>query len=124
MKAAFRDIIFTNYELPNGSYQPHLALILSNDDINQYEGYYITVMLSSTPVEDDYSFLVDSNMFNFDFKARLKSPNHKPQVRCHLIAAIKEEDLVISKRYGTMKKVFFDQVVQKIANSVFQQIDE
>jgi len=119
MKAAQRDIIFTNYELPNGDFQPHLALVLSNNDINEYEGYYITVMLSSTPIEDNYSFLVSPDMFNFDFKVHLKSPSHKPQIRCHLISAIKEEDLIISKRYGTMKKEFYTQVVTQITEFVF-----
>jgi len=119
MKATQRDIIFTNYELPNGDFQPHLALVLSNDDINRHEGYYLTVMLSTTPMEDDYTFLVDATMFNFPFKARLKTSNHKPQVRCHLISAIRSEDLTILKRYGSIKQTYFKQVVQQIANVVF-----
>lgn len=119
MKVTQRDIIFINYELPNGDYQPHLALVLSNDDINEYEGYYLTVMLSFTPVEDNYTYLVSAEMFNFDFKARLKSPQHKPQVRCHLISAIREDELFISKRFGTIKQAYYDQIVQQISEVVF-----
>ncbi len=120
MKASQKDIIFINYELPNGEYQPHLALVLSNDDINQYEGYYLTVMLSSTPTEDEYTYLVNAEMFNFDFKARLKTPNHKPQVRCHLISAIRADKLIISKRYGSIKQTYYDEIVEQIARVVFK----
>ena len=65
MRAYQRDIILVNYELPNKQYKPHPALVISNDDINHYEERYIVVMLSTTANDDNYTFLLDNEMFNF-----------------------------------------------------------
>lgn len=117
MRANHRDIVLVNYELPNGQFKPHPVLILSCDDINTYEEQYIVVMLSTTPTVDDYSFLLNNDMFNFTFQPKLKSSSHKAQIRCHLITNISENE--IERRYGSMKKKYFCQVIEQINSIVF-----
>lgn len=117
MRVRQRDITIVNFQLDENDFQEHPVLILSNDDIINNEAFFTVVMLSTTPHEDDYTFLLENDMFNFEFKPQLKTPYHKPQIRCNLIGVISKKEIV--NRMGSMKKEYFCQAVEHIKTIVF-----
>lgn len=50
MKVQQRDIIELNYELPNGRFKAHPALVISNSNVLETEDIFYAVMISSNPM--------------------------------------------------------------------------
>ena len=110
MSVSQGEIVEVNFQLPNGSFKPHPVIIISNNDINEYEDGFIGVMLSSSEVADDYSFFLEDKMLS-------KKPKRRTQVRCHLLSLIPESE--ITGRHGSIKKEYLKQVINKITENVF-----
>ena len=49
------EIVEVNFQLPDGKFKPHPVIVVSNNDINEYEDGFIGVMLSSVTKEDNYT---------------------------------------------------------------------
>jgi hypothetical protein len=62
MKVQQRDIVELNYELPNGKFKMHAAIIISNENVLNTEDIFYAVMVSSNPINDDFIFELDNNM--------------------------------------------------------------
>ena len=62
MKVQKRDIVELNYELPNGKFKVHPALIISNENVLETEDIFYAVMISSNPINDDFTFELDNAM--------------------------------------------------------------
>ena len=110
MSVSQGEIVEVNFQLPDGGFKPHPVIIISNNDINEYEDGFIGVMLSSSAVSDDYSFLLEDKMLS-------KNPKRRIQVRCHLISLIPESE--ITGRHGNIKREYLKQVINKIITNVF-----
>ena len=104
------DIVEVNFRLPEGKFKPHPVIIISNNDINEYEDGFIAVMLSSSPKEDNYSYFIEDYMFT-------KKPKIKTQVRCHLISLIPESEII--GKHGNVKKEYLKDIILKITQEVF-----
>jgi mRNA-degrading endonuclease toxin of MazEF toxin-antitoxin module len=104
------EIVEVNFLLPDGKFKPHPVIVLSNNDINQFEEAFVGVMLSSSAPDDTYSFRLENNMLT-------KSPKKPCQVRCHLISLIPENQ-VISK-HGSIRKQHLKELFKKINECVF-----
>jgi len=110
MKVDQGEIVEVNFLLPDGSTKPHPTIVLSNNDINQYEEAFIGVMISSTAPDDTFSFWLDNNM--------LTKPTKRPcQVRCHLISLIPENQVI--GKHGSIKKQYLKELLVKINACVF-----
>jgi uncharacterized protein YifN (PemK superfamily) len=105
-----REIIEVNFQLPDGQFKPHPALIISNNQTNGYDNQYIVVMLSGVSNNDEYTFWLDSEMLT-------KPPKKKTQIRSHLIAAINDIDII--KPIAKMKQPYFTKALNHIIESVF-----
>ena len=47
MKINQRDIVEVNFLFPDGKMQPHMAVVVSNNELNENEGFFYLAMISS-----------------------------------------------------------------------------
>jgi hypothetical protein len=94
MKYHQRDIVEVSFLFPDGTFKPHPAIIVSNDQLNPQYSY---------PLSDD---MVDGFSFS------------KPSlVKCQIITGNIERD--VQRRLGSIKQKYFDEIVDKIVESIF-----
>ena len=110
MKYKQADIVEINFLLPNFRFKPHLAVIVSNEELNEKEEFFYLVLISSKPYFPEYSFPLSEEMI--DFKLSKES-----FVKCQIITSDKEKGII--RKVGIMKEPFFSQMVDKIINSIF-----
>ncbi len=110
MKVQKRDIVELNYELPNGKFKVHPALIISNENVLETEDIFYAVMISSNPMNDDFTFELDNAMLT---KPLLK----KSYVKCQILQSYTTEE-VISK-ISSVKQLYFDKILKRIFETVF-----
>jgi PemK-like, MazF-like toxin of type II toxin-antitoxin system len=110
MKVQQRDIVELNYELPNGKFKLHPALIISNENVLETEDISYAVMISSNPINDDFTFELDNSMLT---KPMLK----KSFVKCQILQSYSTDE-VISK-ISSIKQAYFDKILKRIFETVF-----
>ncbi len=110
MKVHQRDIIEVNFELPDGKFKPHQALVISNDNVLDVEDIFYVVMISSKPFNDEFIFELNNTMLT-------KPLSKKSFVKCQLIQAYGTDE-VISK-ISSIKPAYFEQVKKKLFETVF-----
>lgn len=110
MRVQQKDIIELNYELPNGKFKAHPALIISNLNVLETEDIFYAVMISSNPMNDEFNFELDNSMLT-------KPLSKKSFVKCQLIQSYTIDE-VISK-ISTLKQSAFDKVLKRIFETVF-----
>lgn len=110
MKVQKRDIVELNYELPNGKFKVHPALIISNENVLQTEDIFYAVMISSNRINDDFTFELENAMLT---KPLLK----KSYIKCQILQSYTTEE-VISK-ISSVKQVYFDKILKRIFETVF-----
>lgn len=110
MKVQKRDIVELNYELPNGKFKVHPALIISNENVLETEDIFYAVMISSNPINDDFTFELDNVMLT-------KPLQKKSYVKCQILQSYTTEE-VISK-ISSVKQVYFDKILKRIFETVF-----
>jgi len=114
MKIGQGDIIEINFKLPEGIFKPHPCLVISNNDINEYEAAYIVVMISGVPRKDNYSYFLEEYMLT-------KTPKKASQVRCHMITMANYNEVLGT--HGRIKKQYLSEIIEKIKSEVVS-IDE
>ena len=103
-----RDIVMANYQLPSGM-TPHPFLVISTDNVREFEDCYVVVMLTSALHNDNFSYSLDDSKV---VQPLLK----KSEVRCHLISIL--ESKLITKKVSALKSASFDEVIVKILSEV------
>ena len=91
---------------PDGSLKPHPALIISNNELQENEGYIYLYMISSKDYNPQYSFTLSDKMLT-------KPLSKQSYVKCRDI----ERDVV--RKISRLKQPYFDQIVEKIKVSIF-----
>jgi len=56
MKIHQRDVVEVNYLFPNGITKPHMAIVISNDDLQAAEDFFYLAMISSKNYNPQYTF--------------------------------------------------------------------
>lgn len=110
MKYSQRDIVEINFLFPDGSFKPHPAVIVSNDELQDNEGYIYLCMISSKPYNPEYCYELDDEMLTVPM---LK----KSYVKCHILVGDIECDVI--RKISRMKQPFFDEMVDKVIQSIF-----
>jgi hypothetical protein len=110
MRIQQRDIIELNYELPNGKFKVHPALVISNSNVLETEDIFYAVMISSNSMNEEFNFELDNSMLT-------KPLSKKSFVKCQLIQSYFANE-VISK-ISTLKQSSFEKVLQQIFETVF-----
>ena len=113
MKYHQRDIVEVSFLFPDGTFKPHPAIIVSNDELQEAEDgmFYLVLITSNDWLNSQYSYpLTDEMIVGHTFA--------KPSlVKCQLIAGYIERDVV--RRLGSIKELYFNEIVDKIIESIF-----
>ena len=110
MKINQRDIEDVNFELPNGNFITHPALVISNQQVLEAEDIFYAVMISSKEYNDEFTFELKDIMLT-------KPLSKKSFVKCQLLQSYSINE-VISK-ISTVKPPYFEQIKQTIFDTVF-----
>ncbi|MDR0799061.1 MAG: type II toxin-antitoxin system PemK/MazF family toxin [Dysgonamonadaceae bacterium] len=111
MKINQRDIVSVNFIFPDGSAKPHYAIVVSNNELTELEGFVYLVLITSKDYHSEYYFELSNDMLlNFQL-------DKKSYVKCHILMAT--IDTIISIKVGQIKKVYFEQIKEKIISSIF-----
>ncbi|MBO5579592.1 MAG: type II toxin-antitoxin system PemK/MazF family toxin [Prevotella sp.] len=113
MKYHQKDIVEVSFLFPDGTFKPHPAIIVSNDQLQEDEDgmLYLVLITSNDTINMQYSYpLTDEMIIGHKFV--------KPSiVKCQIISGYIERDVV--RRLGSIKQTYFDEIVDKIIDSIF-----
>ena len=110
MKVDQRDIVELNFELPNGKFKTHPALVISNNMVLETEDIFYAVMISSKPFNDEFTFELSNSMLS-------RPLSKKSFVKCQLIQSYSLDE-VLSK-ISSIKLSYFEQIKKRIFDAVF-----
>ncbi|MDR0792044.1 MAG: type II toxin-antitoxin system PemK/MazF family toxin [Chitinophagaceae bacterium] len=110
MRVAQRDIVEVNFLFPDGKMKPHMAIVISNDELNENEGFFYLAMISSKNYNPQYTFELRDDMLSKPL--RLKS-----YVVCQLISGYTERDVI--KKCSKVNEMVFVEIVEKIKKTIF-----
>ena len=110
MKVNQRDIVEVNFQFPDGKMKPHMAVVVSNDELNEDEGFFYLAMISSKNYNPQYTFELCDEMLSKPL--RLKS-----YVVCQLISGYTERDVM--KKCSRVNETVFLEIVEKIKKTIF-----
>jgi len=110
MRYSQRDIVEINFLFPDGTFKPHLAVIVSNDDLQDKEGFIYLCMISSQPYNPEYCYELDDEMLTVPML-------RKSYVKCHILVGNVERDII--RKISRMKQPYFDEMVDKVIQSIF-----
>jgi mRNA-degrading endonuclease toxin of MazEF toxin-antitoxin module len=104
------EIIELNYELPNGNFKTHPAIVISKPEVLEIEEIFYALMISSKPLPDEFAFELQNEMLT-------KPLPKKSYVKCQLIQSYSKNEII--KRHGRIKQKYLEEIKQKLFNSVF-----
>jgi len=108
-----RDIVEVNFLFPDGTFKPHPAIIVSNDQLQEDEEgmLYLVLITSNDWLNPQYSYpLTEEMIVGHTFS--------KPSlVKCQIITGYIERD--VTRRLGSIKEQFFNEIIDKIVESIF-----
>ena len=110
MRIQQRDIVELNYELPNGKFKIHPALVISNSNVLETEDIFYAVMISSNSMNEEFNFELDNSMLT-------KPLSKKSFIKCQLIQSYTTDE-VISK-ISSVKQATFEKNLKRIFETVF-----
>jgi len=109
-----RDIVEINFMLPNFQFKPHLAVIISNDELNEKEDFFYSVLISSKTYFPEYSYPLTNEMIKSSVNFKLSKESY---VKCQIITSDKEHGVI--RKVGRMEEPYFSQMIDKIIASIF-----
>ena len=113
MKYSQRDIVEVNFLFPDGTLKVHPAIIISNDVLqeNEFGLVYLVLITSNLALNPQYSYPLSNDML-------VSHSFSKPSVvKCQIIAGYTDRDII--RRLGSIKQEYFDEIVDKVIESVF-----
>jgi len=106
-----RDIVEVVFDNDFGGNHP--AIVLSNKLVQEVEGYFVCVMMTSSDFDDEFSFVINDSML-------IKPMNRKHcEARCHLINFVPLDAIIINKNRNQIKLKPFKDLIKKINSSTF-----
>lgn len=110
MKYHQRDIVEIDFVFPDGTSKPHPALIVSNDELQEDEGFIYLCLISSKDYSSQYYYELEDEMLVTPMKK-------KSYVKCQVLMGDIERDVV--RKISSMKQPYFSEVIEKIKRSIF-----
>ena len=106
-----RDIVEVMFDEDFGGNHP--AIVLSNKLVQEVEGYFVCVMMTSTNFDDEFTFVIYDDML-------IKPLNRKHcEARCHLINFVPVDSILKNKHRNQMKVNSFKELIKKINDTTF-----
>ena len=103
-----RDIVEINFYHSGFGFKPHPAIVVSNNELHDNEDFFYAVLISSKNTFPEYAYPLTDEMTTNKF-------SKKSYVKCQVITH--EENIV--QKLGTIKKAYFDEIIEKIIESIF-----
>jgi len=112
MKYHQRDIVEIDFPIPGEGYKVHPALIVSNDELQLDEGfvYVALISLQDFAYSRHYAYPLRDEMLSFQMEKQ-------SYVKCQILAVT--VDTGILRRLGSIKEKYFNEIVDKIVDSIF-----
>lgn len=104
------DIVEVNFLFPNGTFKPHPAIIVSNDQLQLDDDTIYIVLISSKNYNPQYSYTITPDMIDVALPKQ-------SYIKCHLIVANTHRDII--KKIGKFRQPYLDQAIDKIIESIF-----
>jgi len=113
MKYHQKDIVEVNFLFPDGTFKPHPAIIVSNDQLQEDEDgmVYLVLITSNDWYNPQYSYPLSDEMI-----IGHKFSKHS-LVKCQIIAGYIERD--VNRKLGSIKEQYFNEIIDKIIESIF-----
>ena len=105
-----REIIELNFLMPDGKSKPHPAIIISNNDLFEDEGFFYCCMISSKEYNPQYTFEINDSMLTKPFEK-------KSFVKCQIIGGFTQKDII--RKISLMRLEPFENLILKITESIF-----
>jgi mRNA-degrading endonuclease toxin of MazEF toxin-antitoxin module len=110
MKYKQAEIVELNFMLPDFKTKPHLAVIVSNNELNEKEDFFYAVLITSKPYFPEYTYPLTDEMLTFKL-------SKKSYVKCQIITSDVASGVL--RRCGKMKEPFFTEMTDKMIASIF-----
>ena len=110
MKCRQGDIIEINFHFPDVGFKSHFAIVVSNDELQEIEGYIYVVLISSNQHNPEYSYTLSKDMSSYNF-------DNQRYVKCQILELSTSRDII--KRVGSIKRTYLLEILQKIIQSFF-----
>jgi mRNA-degrading endonuclease toxin of MazEF toxin-antitoxin module len=110
MKYVQRDIVEVNFLLPSGKMKPHMALVVSNDELQADDDILYLALISSKNYLPKYTYPLKNEMLS-------KPLSKQSYVVCQIISGYTERDIL--KKCSRVSTTYFDEIVKKIKKSIF-----
>ena len=110
MKYTQRDIVEINFLFPDGRSLPHPAVIVSNDALQEAEGFIYMCLISSKDYNQQYCYKLEDKMLT-------KPMDKQSFVKCHILVGDVERDVI--RKISRMKQPYFDEMIDKVIGSIF-----
>lgn len=105
-----RDIVEVVFDQDLGGNHP--AIVLSNKLVQEVEGYFICVMVTSRYHDDEFSFPITDDMVTHPMQRYCEA-------RCHLINFVPIDAIVVNTHRSQLKIESFKKLIRKINDSTF-----
>ena len=107
-----REIVEVPYQFPDGSIKPHMALVVSSENLQEDEdGMFYAVLISSKNYNPQYTIEIKGDW--------LMKPLSKQSFFVTHILTFFTEDQVIQRFNNFIRQPYYDKVINKVINSVF-----
>ena len=110
MKYSQKDIVEVNFLLPNGELKPHMALVVSNDELQEDDEVLYLALISSKNYLPKYTYPLKSEMLS-------KPLTKQSYVVCQIISGYTERDIL--RKCSRVSAAYFKEIVEKIKFSIF-----
>ena len=87
-----------------------MAVVVSNDELNEDEDFFYLAMISSKNYNPQYTFELKDEMLSIPLKL-------KSYVVCQLISGYTERDVI--KKCSKINEITFIEIVEKIKETIF-----
>lgn len=106
-----RDIVEIVFDEDFGGIHP--AIVISNRLVQEVEGYFVCVMMTSTNHDDEFSFVITDDM--------VVNPMNRDhcEARCHLIQFVPIESIINNEHNNQLKLEPFQRLINKITQTTF-----
>ncbi len=106
-----RDIVEVVFDSDLGGNHP--AIILSNKLVQEIEGYFVCVMMTSHNWDDEFSFVITDDMV-----VKPMGRDHC-EARCHLINFVPVDAILRNSHRNQLRIEPFKQLIKKITDTTF-----
>jgi hypothetical protein len=103
MKYVQGDIVLINFLFPNGTFKEHFAVIVSNNELQEDEGFLYLALISSKNSFPKYAYPLKDCMLT-------KKMPKQSYVKCQLLTGFTEDGVLI--KFGTIKQPYLNEVIK------------